>query len=261
MNDLDVAVAAARAGGAIVAEAFGGSYHAEYKGRHDPVTKVDHASEEAIISIIEAARPDDAIVAEESGGLESAGRRWIIDPLDGTVNFVHGIPQVAVSIGLWEGSAPLVGAVFDPLRNELFTAHSGGGALLNDGPIRVSATSDLDRAVVATGFPYDHADHAAEYVAALGAVLETVNGIRRFGSAALDLSWVAAGRFDAFFELGVAPWDQAAGILIVREAGGRVSDPFGRDSVPATRLVLASNGSLHQGLADRIAPMVPARLR
>lgn len=261
MNDLDVAIVAARAGGAIISEAFGGSYDAEYKGRHDPVTKVDHASEEAIISIIAAARPDDAIVAEESGGLESAGRHWIIDPLDGTVNFIKGIPQISVSIGLWEGSIPRTGVVFDPLREETFTAETGQGAFLNGAGILVSQTQALERAVVATGFPYDHADHADEYAAALGAVLERVNGLRRFGSAALDLAWVAAGRFDAFWELGVAPWDQAAGIILVREAGGRVTDPFGTDSLPWTRLVMASNGTLHEELVDTVAPMVPARLR
>lgn len=261
MDDLEIAVAAARAGGAIVSEAFGGTYDADYKGRHDPVTKVDHASEEAIVAFIRAQRPDDAIVAEESGGLESPDRHWIIDPLDGTVNFIHGIPQLAVSVGLWEGGAPLLGAVYDPLAEEMFTAETGGGARLNGEEIHVSATAALERAVVATGFPYDHAAHAAEYAAALGAVLEKVNGLRRFGSAALDLAWVAAGRFDAFWELGVAPWDQAAGIILVREAGGRVTDPFGVDSLPWTRLVMASNGTLHEELAATLGPMVPARLR
>jgi myo-inositol-1(or 4)-monophosphatase len=261
MSDLDVALAAARVGGAVISEAFGGSYDAEYKGRHDPVTKVDHASEEAIIELIRTERPDDAIVAEESGGVESSGRHWIIDPLDGTVNFIHGIPQIAVSVGLWEGTTPLSGVVLDPLRDETFTAEAGKGARLNGAEIRVSPTEELDRAVVATGFPYDHADHAPEYAAALGAVLESVNGIRRFGSAALDLAWVAAGRFDAFWELGIAPWDQAAGILLVREAGGRVTDPFGNDSLPGTRLVMATNGTLHDALAARVAPMVPDRLQ
>jgi myo-inositol-1(or 4)-monophosphatase len=261
MNDLDLALAAARVGGAIILEAFGGRYDAEYKGRHDPVTKVDHASEEAIIELIRTERPDDAIVAEESGGLESSGRHWIIDPLDGTVNFIHGIPQIAVSVGLWEGTTPLSGVVLDPLRDETFTAETGKGARLNGAEIRVSPTEQLDRAVVATGFPYDHADHAPEYAAALGAVLGSVNGIRRFGSAALDLAWVAAGRFDAFWELGIAPWDQAAGILLVREAGGRVTDPFGNDSLPGTRLVMATNGTLHDALAARVAPMVSDRLR
>ena len=261
MSDLDLAIAAAQAGGSIIADAFGRTVDADYKGRFDPVTKVDHASEEAIVEIIRGARPDDAIVAEEGGGLESPGRHWLIDPLDGTVNFVHGIPQISVSIALWEGSNPILGVVYDPLRDELFTAATGKGARLNGEPMSVSSTTNLERAVVATGFPYDHGDHAQEYAAALAAVLETVNGIRRFGSAALDLAWVAAGRFDAFWEMGVAPWDQAAGMIVVREAGGRVTDPFGAESVPWTVLVLASNGKLHQPLADRIAPLVPAHRR
>jgi myo-inositol-1(or 4)-monophosphatase len=125
----------------------------------------------------------------------------------------------------------------------------------------VSPTDDLGRAVVATGFPYDHGEHAAEYATVLGSVLESVNGIRRFGSAALDLAWVAAGRFDAYWELGVAPWDQASGIILVREAGGRVTDPFGADSKPDTPLVVATNGILHQELTARVEPHLPDRLR
>jgi len=261
MNDLDVALAAARTGGDIIKKGFGRGIEAQYKRQFDPVTAVDHASEEAIVDFIRAERPEDAILAEEGGGLTSAGRHWIIDPLDGTVNFVHGIPQIAVSIGLWEGNSPLLGVVLDPLRDETFTAETGGGAQLNGVAMRVSPTEELQRAVVATGFPYDHGDHAAEYAAALGAVLEHVNGLRRFGSAALDLAWVAAGRFDAFWELGLAPWDQAAGIVLVREAGGRVTDPFGVDSVPLTRMVMASNGVLHDPLGAIVAPMVPERLR
>ena len=261
MNDLDIAIEAARVGGAIVADGFGQAIQADYKGRFDPVTAIDHASEEAIIEIITSERPDDSIVAEEGGGLEAARRHWFIDPLDGTVNFIHGIPQISVSIALWDGSAALAAVVFDPLHEELFTAATGEGAHLNGSPIRVSSTTELERAIVATGFPYDHGDHAAEYAAVLASVLETVNGIRRFGSAALDLAWVAAGRFDAYWELGVAPWDQAAGILLVREAGGRVTDPFGTESVPGTALVLASNAALHEDLAARVAPLIPAHRR
>ncbi|GMQ86568.1 MAG: inositol monophosphatase family protein [Acidimicrobiia bacterium] len=261
MTDLELAVAAARAGAAIVVDGFGRAVETEYKGRFDPVTEIDRASEKAIVDIIRAGRGDDAIVAEEGGGIESGGRHWIIDPLDGTVNFVSTIPHLSVSVALWDGATPLVGVVLDPLRDEEFTAKAGAGAQLNGATIQVSRTDHLERAVVATGFAYDHGDHAAEYTAVLESVLEVVNGIRRFGSAALDLAWVAAGRFDAYWELGVSPWDQAAGILLVREAGGRVTDPFGADSVPGTRLVLASNGVLHQPLADRVAPVVPPRLR
>jgi myo-inositol-1(or 4)-monophosphatase len=261
VDDLEVATAAARAGGAILREAFGRAVDADYKGRFDPVTAVDRAAERAIVQLVAHERPDDAIVAEEAGGDEYAGRHWLIDPLDGTVNFIRGIPQISVSIALWEGVDPLVGVVLDPLRDELFTAAAGQGARLGGSVIAVTGTDTLERAVVATGFPYDHGEHAAEYVTALGAVLAKVNGIRRFGSAALDLAWVAAGRYDAYFELGVAPWDQAAGIVLVREAGGMVTDPFGTPSVPVTSMVLASNSILHQSLADIIAPLVPAHRR
>jgi myo-inositol-1(or 4)-monophosphatase len=261
MSDLDVAIAAARAGGAVLLEGFGRAIDADYKGRFDPVTEIDRAAERAIVQLVARERPDDAIVAEESGGDEYGGRHWLIDPLDGTVNFIHGIPHISVSVALWEGSRAVVGVVFDPLRDELFTAAAGIGAQLNGAAIGVTATDSLERAVVATGFPYDHGDHAAAYAGVLAAVLEQVNGIRRFGSAALDLAWVAAGRYDGYWELGVAPWDQAAGIVLVREAGGLVTDPFGSPSVPATQMVLASNGVLHGPLVDIVSPRVPEHLR
>jgi len=262
MNDLDIAVAAARAGGAIVRDGFHQSVTPQYKRQFDPVTATDHSSEAAVLSIIAEHRPDDAILAEESGGTYPEGRLWIVDPLDGTVNFVHGIPQISVSVALWDGDRPLVGVIYDPLRDECFTAAAaGGGAYLNQRPISVSPVESLDRSVAATGFPYDHGDYADEYARVVGAVLASVNGIRRFGSAALDLAWVAAGRYEAYWELGLAPWDQAAGILIVREAGGRVTDLFGIDSAPTTPLVLATNGLVHDGLQEIIEPLLPDRLR
>lgn len=261
MTDLDIAIAAAREGGAILFEAFGRSIDADYKGRFDPVTEVDRTAERAIVATLASERPDDAIVAEEGGGDDHDGRHWLIDPLDGTVNFIRGIPQISVSIALWDGSEPLIGVVFDPLRDEVFTASAGAGTQLNGVATSVAATDALERAIVATGFPYDHGDHASAYAGALGAVLEHVNGIRRFGSAALDLAWVAAGRYDAYWELGLAPWDQAAGIVLVREAGGTVTDPFGAPSVPETPMVLSSNGILHQSLVDILAPLVPEHRR
>ena len=261
MDDLDIAVAAARAGGAVVRDGFDRGVTPQYKRRFDPVTETDHASEAVVLAVISEHRPDDAILAEESGGTGPVGRLWIVDPLDGTVNFVHGIPQVAVSVALWDGDRPLVGVIYDPLRDECFSASADGGAYLNQHPISVSPIESLDRSVAATGFPYDHGDFADEYARVVGAVLASVNGIRRFGSAALDLAWVAAGRYEAYWELGLAPWDQAAGILIVREAGGRVTNLFGVDSVPTTPLVLATNGSVHDGLQRIIEPLLPDRLR
>jgi len=261
MNDLELAIAAARAGGAILHDGFDRGIEAHYKRRFDPVTEIDHASEAKVLSIISEHRPSDAILAEESGGSIPAGRVWIVDPLDGTVNFVHGIPQISVSIGLWKGDEALVGVVYDPLRDECFSAAVGSGARLNGTPISVSSTTDLDLSVTATGFPYDHGDYADEYASVLGAVLGSVNGIRRFGSAALDLAWVAAGRYEAYWELGIAPWDQAAGIALVREAGGRVTDMRGAASIPTAPMVLSSNGFVHDALGAIIDSALPERLR
>lgn len=261
MDDLQLAIAAARAGGEILRAGFNSGVSAHYKRRFDPVTATDHASEATILSMLREHRPDDAILSEEAGGTTPAGRLWITDPLDGTVNFVHNIPHIAVSIALWDDDQPLVGVIYDPLRDECFSAVPGEGARLDGTPISVSTTDSLDRSVTATGFPYDHGDYPDEYARVVGAVLARVNGIRRFGSAALDLAWVAAGRYEAYWELGLAPWDQAAGIAIVREAGGRVTDLAGIDSVPTTPVVLSSNGLLHDDLRRIIEPALPERLR
>lgn len=247
-SDLTVALAAAEAGARVVAAAFGGAQSAEYKGRFDPVTVTDKAAEDAILATLGKERPDDAVLAEESGGAAAPGRHWIIDPLDGTVNFVHGIPQVSVSVALYDGDEPVVGVVHDVTRDEVFAAEARHGATVNGRPMSVSETDDLGAAVVATGFPYDHDERADDLGAVVRDVLREVNGIRRFGSAALDLAWVAAGRFDAYWELGIAPWDGAAGILIVREAGGEVTDPHGVPSTPFRGLVVASNGKVHEHL-------------
>lgn len=248
---------AARAGGAIVAKHFGAPLDPEYKSKFDPVTAVDRAAEAAVLSILRQHRPADAIMAEESGGTVAEDRHWIVDPLDGTVNFIHGIPQVSVSVALYEGTKGLVGVVYDPLRDELFSAAYSEGARLNGHVISVSSTPELGRAVVATGFPYDHDEKAEELAIVVREVLKSVNGLRRFGSAALDLAWVAAGRFDAYWELGIAPWDGAAGEILVREAGGIVTDPLGRDSTPMMGLVVATNGHLHDELRTIIESWMP----
>lgn len=257
MQDLHVAIDAARAGGAIIAKHFGASPDPTYKGKFDPVTAVDLASESAVLAVIDSHRPDDPVMAEESGGSQHTGRHWIVDPLDGTVNFVHGIPHVSVSVALYEGDKGLVGVVYDPLRDELFTAADGEGARLNGHVISVSPTAQLERAVVATGFPYDHDVKADELSVVLREVLRQVNGLRRFGSAALDLAWVAAGRYDGYWEFGIAPWDGAAGLILVREAGGTVTDPLGRDSTPSMGLVVATNGTLHKNLRAIIESWMP----
>jgi len=260
MDDLHVAISAAHAGAEIIKARFGGPQNPRYKGNFDPVTAVDHAAEAAILDVISDARPSDEIMAEESGGVLHPGRHWIVDPLDGTVNFVHSIPHISISIALYNGNSGLVGVVFDPLRDELFTATYGGGTRLNGHVISVSDVDDLNKSVVATGFPYDHDTYADSLSIVLREVLREVNGIRRMGSAALDLAWVAAGRYDGYWELGIAPWDGAAGIILVREAGGTVTDPFGRPTTPTKGLVVSSNGAIHDRLRTIVEAWMPAHL-
>ena len=260
MHDIDVALLAARTGAEIVNAAFATGITAEYKSHHDPVTEVDRTAERAITSVLAEHRPDDGILAEEGSGNATSGRRWIIDPLDGTVNFIHGIPQVAVSVALWEDDEAQVGVVIDAIRGEEFTARAGHGMTLDGGLRGVSDTPTLQNAVVATGFPYDHSAHAAEYVAGIQAVLEHVNGIRRIGSAALDLAWVAAGRFDAYWEMQVAPWDMAAGVVLVREAGGLVTRTDGAPIRTVSAGILAANEQLHAPMLDLVAPHIPPHL-
>lgn len=261
MDDLSVAVEAARAGAAIIKEQFGSRPDTEYKGQFDPVTTVDRAAENAILSVLARHRPNDPVMAEEAGGTLLTGRHWIVDPLDGTVNFIHSIPQVAVSVACYDGETGLAGVVHDAIRDEVFTAAAGQGAHCNGEPISVAPTATIKRAIVATGFPYDHDLHADALSVVVREVLRQVNGVRRFGSAALDLAWVAAGRFDAYWEFGIAPWDIAAGMLLVREAGGCVTDPSGGDADPGNSLIIASNGVLHDQIRTIIEQFHPSDLR
>jgi myo-inositol-1(or 4)-monophosphatase len=165
-----------------------------------------------------------------------------------------------VSIALYDGPDAVLGVVYDPMRDEMFTAVEGEGARLNGHLLAVSGESTLERSVVATGFPYDHDQHADELSVVVREVLRRVNGIRRFGSAALDLAWVAAGRYEGYWELGIAPWDGAAGLLLVREAGGRVTDPYDRPSTPFMGLVIATNGHIHEDLRTIVESWMPMRL-
>jgi len=260
MNDLELAVAAAATGAELVRAGFGVHRSVEQKGRLDPVTEIDRASEHAIVSLLTEHRPEDGLLGEEGTSRASAGRRWIIDPLDGTVNFVHGIPQVAVSVALYDGDRPIVGVVHDPMRREVFAAAAGAGATRNGHPLRVSATTQLHRAVVVTGFPYDHDRHAAAYGAPFTTVLARVNGIRRLGSAALDLAWVASGRFDGYWEYSLGAWDMAAGALLVLEAGGVVTDIGGRPFTPRSPHLVAGNDVIHGKLAGLVRPVLPDHL-
>ena len=260
VDDLAVAVAAAEAGAAVVAAAFGSGGTADSKGTNNPVTDADREAEAAIVALIERHRPGDGILAEEGSGQSGGRRRWIIDPLDGTVNFVHGIPHIAVSVALYEGDRGLAATIIDVMTGERFTARAGGGAHLGGASLSVTRPQSLAGTVVATGFTYDHDRYAWEYTRALAAVLEQVNGIRRFGSAALDLAWVAAGRFDGYWELGVAPWDLAAGALLVREAGGIVTNPWGEQATPDDRLVVAAGPGIQDALRTTVLAQLPEHL-
>lgn len=223
------------------------------KGEVDPVTEVDRASEKVITNFIRQHRPQDQIWAEEGGGQKTAGtqeRTWLVDPLDGTVNYITGIPQVAVSVALWEERTPLVGVIIDVHRGEEFVAAQGEGAFLNGEQISCQKITRLQEGVIGTGFPYDRQNQARAYAAVLAAVLEQARGIRRMGAAALDLAWVAAGRLSGYWEFGLSPWDAAAGILIATEAGAVVTDHLGKPAgYDAPGYVVAPPGIHSQLLA------------
>jgi myo-inositol-1(or 4)-monophosphatase len=257
MDDLAVALEAARTGAAIVGAAFGKIQTVEFKGVVDPVTATDHESERAILEVLGTFRPDDAVLAEEGGGSRDlTGRHWIVDPLDGTVNFLHGIPQVSVAVGLYEDGQSRVGVVIDPIRGEEFAAARDAGASLNGAPISVSDRA-LGEGVIATGFPYDRRERGAAYAAIVGTVLEHVRGIRRFGSAALDLAWVASGRLDGYWEFGLGPWDIGAAMVLVQEAGGIVTDHVGTPSTVYDALYVAGAPSLQRELRAVVGSALP----
>ena len=229
---LTIAVRAARRAGSIINRAAleGGGFEVRAKQRNDFVTKVDHAAEEAILDTVRKAYPDHAILAEESGA--AAGKaeyEWVIDPLDGTTNFIHGFPQYCVSIAVRHRDALAHGVIYDPVKNELFTASKGRGAFLNDRRIRVSKCLRLGDALVGTGFPFKEVERIELYSSQLKRIMQSTAGVRRAGAAALDLAYVACGRLDAFWELGLSPWDMAAGALMIQEAGGLVGDLGGED--------------------------------
>jgi myo-inositol-1(or 4)-monophosphatase len=224
---LNIAVRAARRAGSIINRAAldGSGLEVRSKRMNDFVTRVDHAAEEAIIEIVRKAYPDHAVLAEESGDTAGpAEYQWIIDPLDGTTNFIHGFPQYCVSIAIRHREALTHGVIYDPLKNELFTASKGRGAFLNDRRVRVSKCIRLSDALVGTGFPFKEIAHLERYSLQLKEMMQKSAGVRRAGAAALDLAYVACGRLDAFWELGLSPWDMAAGALMIQEAGGLVGD-------------------------------------
>ena len=232
---LNIAVKAARRAGSIINRAALDRTQLEIRAKraNDFVTQVDKAAESAIIDIIRQAYPEHAILAEESGSLAGRGSpalaeyRWVIDPLDGTTNYIHGFPQYCVSIAIQHRAATAHGVVYDPSKNELFTASKGRGAFLDDRRMRVSKCIQLKDALVGTGFPFKEMSRLDLYFKQLRQVMQNSTGVRRAGAAALDLAYVAAGRMDAFWETGLAPWDMAAGALMIQEAGGLVGDLAG----------------------------------
>jgi len=229
---LNIAVRAARAAGDIIVRNMDRLDRIKVvtKQNNDFVSNVDHMSEQAIISTIKQAYPEHGILAEESGSqAENSEYQWIIDPLDGTTNYLHGFPQFAVSIALKHKNRLEVGVIYDPVSQELFTAIRGDGAKLNDKKIRVTNHKGLNNALLGTGFPYYDQSYIDTYLETMKALMQKTAGIRRPGSAALDLAWLAAGRIDGFWEFNLKSWDIAAGALIVREAGGIVSDFQNKD--------------------------------
>ncbi|MGD0946100.1 MAG: inositol monophosphatase family protein [Candidatus Binatia bacterium] len=239
--------------------AWGEAKIVEHKGVVDIVTETDREIEALLTAELRRAFPDHLIVAEEASAGCALQRPpderyvWYLDPLDGTINFAHGYPQFAVSLALARGRELLLGIVHDPVRRETFCARRGLGATLNDAPIRVSATDDIEQALIGTGFPYDRREHLDFYLRFLTDFMVRAQGVRRSGSAALDLSYVACGRLDGFWEWKLKPWDTAAGALLVEEAGGSISDFRGGPFDLFGQQTLASNGRLHRLMADTLA--------
>jgi myo-inositol-1(or 4)-monophosphatase len=255
---LDFAIELAHAGGDVLKHYMTREKQVELKSRANLVTIADKESEALVIQRIKERYPDHAILAEESGPSGSGEGKWIIDPLDGTTNFAHGYPQVSVSIALERGGQVILALVLDPVRHELFVARRGGGATLNDRPIHVSTVAELGAALLASGFPYDRRTHADFYLSFFKAFMMRTQGVRRAGSAALDLCWVAAGRVDGFWEWKLKPWDTAAGVLIVEEAGGLASDFRGGAFDAFGEQTLASNGLVHEEMLSVLATVLPA---
>ena len=223
----------------------------DYKGRADMVTDVDRRAEEIILDGIRRAYPNHAVLAEESGENEAqSDYRWVVDPLDGTTNFVHGYPFYCVSVAVQYRQETVAAVVLNPVQGELFSALKGGGAHLNGNSIAVSPTSELSRALLATGFPYQIGYHWQHSMTLFEAFYRNCHGVRRDGAAALDLCYVAAGRFDGFWEYELNPWDVAAGLLIVQEAGGKNTDFVDSPSGIFDRQVLASNGRIHEAMLE-----------
>jgi len=265
---LAVGVRAARRGAECIRTHANRQNGVRVKGRNDFVTDADEAAQEAIVDVFQDAMPGVPVLAEEGADPDAQpsaidGRRWIVDPIDGTTNFMHRVPPYAVSIALQEEDEIVVGVVLNVPHDELFTAVADHGLQLNGQPAGVSDTDAFSEALLATGFPYRRFEHTEQYLDVLGTILRDARSVRRHGAAAIDLAWLACGRFDGFFETGLSPWDVAAGVLLVREGGGRVTDYHGTDDELAPlfdQQVCATNGSVHPALLQHLAPMQDIRL-
>ena len=261
---VNIAVRAARAAGDVILR-----YHnqidlltIENKAANDFVSEVDKAAEYAIINEIKKSFPEHSILGEEGGQILGDEKyQWIVDPLDGTTNYLHGFPQYAISIALYENKVPFHAVVYDPFKEELFTASKGEGAFLNDERMRVTNSKGLQNTLIGTGFPFKYPQHLDCYLATFKAIHPKVSGIRRAGSAALDLAYVAAGRLDGFWEIGLNSWDIAAGVLLIKEAGGFIGDFSGRDMYFETGNVVAGNTDVFKEILKTIHPHLSEELQ
>jgi myo-inositol-1(or 4)-monophosphatase len=248
---INIAIEAAKSASQILTKNFGKikSEDIKEKDRNDFLTFVDTLAEKTIIDILLDNFPDHSILAEESGWRKQNSEfEWIIDPLDGTKNYISGVPNFSISIALRKNDQILLGVILDPVNNELFTTVKDEGAFLNGNKIRVSNRNQLERCLLGTGFPFKLKELLPQYINSFQDIFQLSSGIRRMGSAAIDLAYVAAGRFDGFWELGLSPWDMAAGSLMIEEAGGKISDFCGENSYINSGYIVATNGHIHEDL-------------
>jgi myo-inositol-1(or 4)-monophosphatase len=260
---LNIAIRAARNAGDLIQRSSQNleNIHIDQKGRNDYASEVDRLAEHEIIKVIRTAFPDHAILAEESGEHQGNDYVWVIDPLDGTTNFLHSFPQYAVSIALKNKNKLELGVIYDPVRDELFTAERGGGAMLNNRKIRVAKHNSMRGALIGTGFPFKKQENLEPYLNMFRAVTQDTAGIRRAGAAALDMAYVACGRLDAYWETGVSEWDIAAGVLLVQEAGGVATDFAFNDKYLQTGNIIAGNPRMHQLMYHTLEPHIPDNLK
>jgi len=260
---VNVAVRAARAAGAVILRYMNRveGLAVEEKARHDYVSEVDRMAEAEIVRELRRAFPGHAVLGEETGLTGKSDKVWVVDPLDGTHNYLRGFPHFCVSIGFRDHGDLVHAVVYDPLRDELFTASKGDGAFLNDRRMRVTKRENLQGALLATGYPYRQREHIDAQLAMTRVLLSEAEDIRRTGSAALDLAYVAAGRLDGYFEIGLKPWDMAAGCLLVKEAGGHFCDFTGNSGMPDNGNLVAGNHHVTAGIVKAIGPELTPALR